>query len=85
MSETDEIERLRDWHEKSVPIIAALAIYGEGVNVPALVEKARALNEATTNEGAEIWVRGKLVGHGTGGMLAALDEMLPLPEEPDGA
>jgi hypothetical protein len=31
-----------------VTIVAALAVYGEGVNLPALVEKARALNQAQT-------------------------------------
>lgn len=34
------------WHDKTLPIIAALAIYGEGVNVAALVAKAQTLNEA---------------------------------------
>ena len=29
-----------------VPLVAALAVYGEGVNLRALVEKARRLNEA---------------------------------------
>jgi hypothetical protein len=32
------------WHEATMPIIAALAVYGVNVNLPALVEKARALN-----------------------------------------
>lgn len=42
----DEIKWLREWHDKTAPIIAALALYGENVNVASLVAKARALNEA---------------------------------------
>lgn len=41
-----ELERLREWHAASVPIVGALAVYGENANVAALVAKARALNEA---------------------------------------
>jgi hypothetical protein len=35
--------RLERWHEATLPIIGALAIYGQNVSLPALVEKARAL------------------------------------------
>lgn len=44
--ELRRITELQRWHDASVPIIAALAIYGEAVNVAALVTKAQALNEA---------------------------------------
>lgn len=47
---TDEtIRPLLKWHDATVPLIAALAIYGESVSLPALVEKARALNEAPSS------------------------------------
>lgn len=39
-------EYLRTWHEATLPIIAALAIYGENASLSALVAKARELNEA---------------------------------------
>lgn len=39
------VERLHEWYDKSMPLVAALAIYGEGVNLGALVQKAQALNE----------------------------------------
>ena len=41
-----ENERLKQHYEPFVVIVAALAIYGEKASLPALVEKARALNEA---------------------------------------
>jgi hypothetical protein len=41
-----ECALLRDWRERTMPLIAALAVYGERANLAALVEKARALNEA---------------------------------------
>jgi hypothetical protein len=40
-----DAESLIKWHEATVPLIAALAIYGENASLPALAEKARALNE----------------------------------------
>ena len=43
---TSELERLRVWHEKTVPIVATLAIYGDKASLYSLAEKARALNEA---------------------------------------
>lgn len=43
--------RMKDWYEASMPIVAALAVYGEGgVNLAALVQRARALNEAPRDE-----------------------------------
>jgi hypothetical protein len=50
--EVESIKRLRqivEWHDKTLPIIAALAIYGENVNLSSIVEKARALNEREHN------------------------------------
>jgi hypothetical protein len=41
-----EFDRLRDWHGKTVPIVAALAIYGDRAILSSLAEKARALTEA---------------------------------------
>lgn len=41
-----ELEQLRAWRDATISIVAALAIYGEGVNLAAIVAKARALNEA---------------------------------------
>jgi len=39
-----ELGWLRAWHSATVPLIAALAIYGEDVNLAALVAKASGLN-----------------------------------------
>jgi hypothetical protein len=47
-----ELEALRAWRDRTAPIIAALAIYGEAVNVASLVEQARALNERVTDDDA---------------------------------
>jgi hypothetical protein len=53
----ERLDRLEAWHESSVVIVAAFAraervaqalIYDPAVNVVALVEKARTLNEAET-------------------------------------
>jgi hypothetical protein len=41
------LEPLRAWHEATVPLVAALAIYGADATLEALVAKARALNEAS--------------------------------------
>lgn len=37
---------LEEWADEATPVIAALAIYGEGASIPALVAKARAMNRA---------------------------------------
>lgn len=39
-------ERIDKLVNRYVPIVAALAIYGEAVNLDSLIERARALNEA---------------------------------------
>jgi hypothetical protein len=41
-------ERLREWKDKTLPIIAALAIYEEKVDVASLAAMARELNEVKT-------------------------------------
>jgi hypothetical protein len=39
-----ELTRLKAWHDVTVTLIAALAIYGEQASLPALVAKAQRLN-----------------------------------------
>lgn len=41
----NEIERLNGWYHSTLPLIAALAVYGEEASLDALVAKARELNE----------------------------------------
>lgn len=41
-----ECERLRAALDEAMPLIAALAVYGENANLSALAAKARELNEA---------------------------------------
>lgn len=41
----NEIERLNAWYLSTLPLIAALAVYGEEASLDALVAKARELNE----------------------------------------
>ena len=39
-----ELTRLKAWHDATMPMVAALAIYGEQASLPAFVAKARRLN-----------------------------------------